>query len=368
MEKIKIRESGIELLKIIAIFLIIISHVVQSYSNANDSILNNTILDFKYLIIIMMRHLGVLGNLIFIICTSWFLIGSKKDNKKKIFKLIIEIFVISIIILIIFLLFGLNITKSDIIKSCLPTIFANNWYITCYILFLMIVPFLNILLEKIERKQLLRICIVSVCLYWIISAIVSAFFINELILFITIFFIIAYIKKYCNEFVLNKKKNIILLFISILAFIILILATNVLGSKFSFLSKKALYWNKNNNIILLLNAIALFNLFKNFKFKNKTINYISSLTLYIYIIHENLLVRNYLRINIWKWIGEKFTYNNLIIETLIYAVILFIVSLIISIIYKYTIKKIIDVLVKKIYNSKLKSIYKKLENRLLEIK
>ena len=150
-------------------------------------------------------------------------------------------------------------------------------------------------------------------------------------------------------------------------FIALIFFTNIFGLKLDFMSNKVLHWLRYNNPLLLIIAFSLFCIFKNMNFYNKKVNYIASLTLYIYIIHENILVRDYLRKDIWKWIGEKFTYNNIIIETLIYAVILFIVSLIISIIYKYTIKKIIDFVVEKIYNSKLKNIYKKIEKRLLEI-
>ncbi len=368
MNENKIRKSGIEFLKIIAIFLIIVSHVLQSYSNTYNGVLNNTTLDYEYLCMIFIRHLGVLGNLIFIICSSWFLIGSKKDYKQKILKLIIEIFVISVLILLIHLLLGVNITKGEIIKSCLPTLSANNWYTTCYIMFLMIVPFLNMILEKLYKKQLLRLCIVLFFMYFIICAFANVLFINNLVIFIAIFFMIAYIKNYMNDFTLNKKKNLIMLGICTILFVILIVITNYLGTRNILFNGKALFWNKNNNILLLLSAIAIFNLFKNLKFKNKSINYTSALTLYIYVIHENLLVRNHLRIDIWKWIGEKYTYNNIIIEAIIYAVMLFLVSLIISIIYKYTIKKIIDYLVEKIMNSKLKKYYNKIENRILEIK
>ncbi|MBR0492074.1 MAG: acyltransferase [Clostridia bacterium] len=363
----KNRESGIETVKIIAILLIIVSHVVQTYSSMNSALLNNATTNPRFFILMIFMHLGILGNCIFIICSSWFLIGSNKNNKKKILTFIVEIFVISIIIMIAFLILGINIGKKDILKSFFPTLFANNWYMTCYILFLMITPFLNMILDKISKKQLLRFNLMAIILYWGISFIKSSFYTTNLLLFVTIFFIVSYFKKYCIGIVRNKKFNLKLLIISIIMFIALIFFTNIFGLKLDFMSNKVLHWLRYNNPLLLIIAFSLFCIFKNMNFYNKKVNYIASLTLYIYIIHENILVRDYLRKDIWKWIGEKFTYNNIIIETLIYAVILFIVSLIISIIYKYTIKKIIDFVVEKIYNSKLKNIYKKIEKRLLEI-
>ena len=204
----KKRESGIELLKVIAIVLIIISHVVQTFSSMNSSVLNNATDNPQFFVLIVFMHLGILGNCIFIICSSWFLIGSKKDNKKKIMKFIIEIFVISIIIMIISISFGIPIEKKDIIKSFFPTLFANNWYMTCYILFLMITPFLNMILDKISKKQLLRFNLMAIILYWGISFIKSSFYTTNLLLFVTIFFIVSYFKKYCIGIVRNKKFNL----------------------------------------------------------------------------------------------------------------------------------------------------------------
>ena len=72
-ERIVKRNSGIELLKIIAIILIVISHVVQTLTSENQFIsYNDYVLDitnatksFQKMILIYLSHFGVLGNSLF---------------------------------------------------------------------------------------------------------------------------------------------------------------------------------------------------------------------------------------------------------------------------------------------------------------
>ena len=74
-----IRVSNVELLKIIAIFLIIVSHIAQTSGlpqvlfDANKATYN-----IQFLIIDFFLNLGKVGNVIFICCSSWFLCDSKK--------------------------------------------------------------------------------------------------------------------------------------------------------------------------------------------------------------------------------------------------------------------------------------------------
>lgn len=136
----KTRNSSIELLKIIAIVLIIISHAVPygNFSNYDAYIdLNHASADGNVVILAILRNLGSVGNCIFIICSSWFLLNSNKVNKKKILKLIIDSFIISItILLLIFIFSDYNVSLTEIIKSFFPITFNVNWFLTCYLLFI----------------------------------------------------------------------------------------------------------------------------------------------------------------------------------------------------------------------------------------
>lgn len=92
---VKVRESGIELLKIFGILLVVLSHVVQTlgdYVNISYASKSPTILALG-----VIRLSGNLGNIIFFFCSAWFLVDSKKTNTQKVMRMLADIFVISII-------------------------------------------------------------------------------------------------------------------------------------------------------------------------------------------------------------------------------------------------------------------------------
>ena len=375
MEVKKDRNSGIELVKIISIFLIIICHVTQTLTTGenftnlhfNDGYYDaSATTDINVFFLMIFRYFGALGNLIFIIASSYFLSNVEKSNKKKVFQLGLNTIILSLMSLAIYLIANVNLSKGEIIKSIFPITFKNNWFITIYLMFIMIVPYLNMIIKQLNQKQLLRVSFTLFILYFGISFIKESYDFNKIILFITIYFIVNYFKKYMENFWNNKKRCSILLLIGIISLILLQFVTNFLGLKVESLKNYQLYWVSNNNPILFVIAITLFYLFKQMSFKNHFINTVSSLSLYTYLIHENMLFRTYTRVYIWHYIYEKIGYTYIIIETLLYALLLFIFSILISYAYKITLEKIVNKLTEKLFNNKkIKNIFNKIENKLL---
>ena len=101
------RRSGIELLKIAAILLIVISHITQTMNAPNPDIaysgylidLDSATRSLQTFVLILFRHFGVLGNTVFFICSAWFLLESDKFRKKKWFFMLSEIWFVSVVIL-----------------------------------------------------------------------------------------------------------------------------------------------------------------------------------------------------------------------------------------------------------------------------
>lgn len=102
----KLHNVGIDLLKVIAIVLIIISHVGQTlclepsipvngsyYINLNNSTNNSSLF-----ILSLLRGAGALGNNIFFVCSAYFLIDSKRVKKEKVISLLSDVWFISAII------------------------------------------------------------------------------------------------------------------------------------------------------------------------------------------------------------------------------------------------------------------------------
>lgn len=307
------RNNGIDLLKVTAMFLIILSHSVPFYGNQELPSfidLNSSTKIIINFILIVIRNLGQQGNIIFVICSAWFLIGSNRINLKKIVNIIIDSFLISVICLIVFKLFGAPLNISLIVKSLLPILFNNNWFVGCYIILYLVHPLLNIIILNISKENYFYLLITITIMYLIIAFFAgSVYFYTPFIGFVILYFIVGYLKIYLNNFSKNHRANKLFLFSSILLMFLILLGTNIIGFYVPQLSNKMLRWAVTINPFMIVIGICLFNIFKNLKVNTKLITNISSSTLYIYMIHENILVRDIFKPIVWLYIYQLLSYK-----------------------------------------------------------
>lgn len=302
------RNSTIELLKVIGIILIVISHACPMYGEKdsigfiNIGLCTGSISNF---ILVIFRYSGQIGNAIFVVCSAWFLIESDKLKGEKICKLACNTFAISILFLITCAALKIHISKIEVVKSIFPIMFQNNWFITSYLLIYAMHPLLNIIIKNVNKVTLLKINIVLFILYCMINGtFIVYYYYTDLVKMIVVYFIVAYVKLYLCKFVKNRKLNILLFCLGSFGLIILIAFTNLMGVKFAFFYNKLLMWATLTNPFIILIAITLFNLFANtnVKISSRIINYISSLSLIVYLIHENILFASYIKPHIFiKW-------------------------------------------------------------------
>jgi hypothetical protein len=257
--------------------------------------------------------------------------------------MLVEVWIISIIILAVTLIVRSgDIGFKLIIYSIFPNIFANNWYLTCYLLFYPIHVILNKILDGMNQRQHLGATCALVVLYLIINLVKGGlFFTSAIIVWVAIYFLLSYFKTYHKKQCDSIKFNVILFVIGFLLFLATIIVTNLLGLKISYFSNKLLHWNNNNNIFAITFVIALFNLFRQMQFKSRFINYISSLSLLVYIIHENIILRSYYRPFFINWLYETFGYSQVVLLMLAAALAIFVGTTIVAFIYDKTLRRFV---------------------------
>lgn len=373
------RSSGIELLKVTAIMLIVISHAAQTlnpeeitYIPYQDYFINLSLAtaNVRYFLLSVFRTFGALGNTIFFVSSAWFLLDSKTANKKKIINMLVEVWIISFILLIVTLILkrGAVEPKVVILRQLLPTTYANNWYVTCYMLFYLIHPMLNLVIYKLKREELLKATLMMVFLYIIVNYIRDGFFFpSALTLWTAIYFAMAYMKLYMKDFSSNKSYNLILLISGISAHLAVLVITNLLGLRIGYFEDKLLRWgNVNSNPFLITAAVSLLNLARGMKFKNYFINYLSSLSLLIYIIHENLVVRVYLRPYIMNYICTNYGYSHIVLWVLLFAAALFVLSAAAASLYKLTVRRLLPAISEMVY-AIVSKMYKTIEKQIFKL-
>lgn len=372
------RNSGVELLKVIAVFVIVISHVVQwlstdyGFGTFSDYVieLGCSTNDATTLILTFMRYFGGLGNDIFFICTAWFMVDKKPRSHKRIFSMIADVWIISMIMLIVIFVVKKSVLNGNIygiLISVFPVSLGCYWYITCYILFCLLHPYLNIIIKNQGQRELLRIVIVMSSLYIVINFFAhNLFFASRIIIWVAIYFFIAYCKKY-TTIIDDTKFNVLILLIGIIGNIAVVLITNFLGLRFEIFRDKLLYWHQNSSPFLIMTSFGAFNIFRKLNFKNRFINYISSLSLYIYIIHSNIWFATYLGSVLWHEIFIRYGHQYVIAWVFIYSVVLFLIVTAFSAIYQRTLHQIVLRMLDKVFQA-AKIVYKGFESCILKIR
>ena len=348
------RASGIESLKVFAIILIVLSHVAQT-TLKNPRVVQTIDLshgtdNLQYLLLVFFFHFGKWGNSIFFTCSAWFLLSSDRYDKRKWFFMLFEIWVISVTILAVTFYFIKNeISATYIIKSCLPTFYGNNWYLTCYLLFYPIHPILNSIINQMDKPALFRTSITLFIIYFFFSLVGGSFFGSTIIYWITIYFVIAYSKIHLNRYTSNLRLNITVMVVSLICSIGLIVVTNELCLRYSFFKGQLNRWNVNNNPFFFTLSFSMFLIASKIELKSTVINYISSLSLLIYILHENIILRTYFRPIMINYIDTHFGYSNISFWVFVCAVLLFIISVIITALYQKMFQKYIKQASKVLY-------------------
>ena len=340
-DTVKFRNSNFELLRLLSMFLIIISH--YSLHGGFDAPTYNTLSINKYFLQILL-HGGKIGCYLFMFITGYFMIY-RKNNYKKILKLFLELEFYSIVIFFIFN-FGMGkyYSKKDWIRNLLPIVYGN-WFVVNYIMMYFFIPFINKIVLCLDDKNLKKMVLLIVIIYSLIPTI--GYYVPKYqwsfsnFDFMLVSYIIgAYIRiKGFSKFE-DKKKCIKIILISVCILLLLILVMDLLATKF-----------KNNTYIWmatitryqtafgeLLISIAIFYLFKNISFKSRFINFIAPSMLGIYLIHDNDLVRPWL----WKEVfpNNNYLYTNyLVVHFFVKVVAVFIICLIIDLIRRYMIEK-----------------------------
>nr|WP_207717962.1 acyltransferase [Clostridium beijerinckii] len=297
------RSSNLELLRILAIIMIIAHHysVHGGWDIPNELSYNRIIVQFLSLG-------GKLGVNCFVLITGYFMINSK-FNIKKFAKIVGQVFFYSVVIMLIFKLFGIShIGIRETAKSFFPIIFSKYWFATTYVELYILSPYLNKLINYCTQKEnKILITILIVVLSVIPTFSNSLLEIDNLSWFVFLYLVASYIRKYQHKF-FDKTKLLLVIFTSsyiLIMFSVVIL--DVLSLRINDFPIDPTFLREMNSLPMFICSISLFLYFKKLDIgSKKIINSISLTTFGIYLIHDNNLVRSYL----WEHIAKNNSFYN----------------------------------------------------------
>lgn len=295
------RNSAFELLRIIAMILIVFHHFAVHGGFEWDT-QSLSIPYFWYNFIAMG---GKIGSNVFVLISGYFMVNSKNSifNFKKVLKFWGQIFFYSIAIYCIFVLAG--VSKFGIIsfvKTIFPITFGSWWFASAYFVLFLIHPFLNKLLHCLEKKSYQCLLVLLIICWCIIPTFTtSPYESNSLLWFITLYTIAGYIRIYGLNLRFTSKQYFALCGVfSVLTYLSNVLFS-FLGTKWNIFAAHTRYFYGEQKLPVLLISLTLFMAFASIKMSyHKSINIIASATFGVYLIHDNEVVRHFLWLNVFK--------------------------------------------------------------------
>ena len=336
------RNYGIDLLKIVLAFMVIILHI---YANGTGQVLmHSTTQPFKAISIIV-TYLCYPAVNTYILITGYFLYSAKKKLPNIIKSLTIlwlSAVFFSLIGYFAAVIFGNNFDLCNFIKHFFPITRGVWWFYTVYFALLIFSPFINKLIDTLTPQELKILLFIQLLVFSILPIFVDwkdqigSNYGYSLIWFIALYTVGAFI--YRIKLIQNNSRK---MFTSMMVlYAACTLSLYLLPKIFSFVGicvNFAMY----NSLIVLVQAIALFIGFSNVKIPNiflPWISFFSGCALASYLLH----CQEDIELLLWNKIHPSTYANSLNILFIIIFICFGVFS--VSIILEFTRKKIFGLL------------------------
>lgn len=323
------RISNLELYRIVVMLLIVAHHYVVN-SGLLD-VMNEEPMSCNSIFFYLFGAWGKTGINCFVLITGYFMCKSSITTQKFL-KLLFEVLFYNILIYLLFVISGYETFSYNGFLQVIPAWYVADGFVSCFLLFYLCIPFLNILINNLDRKKHGLLILLSLFIYTIHASLpYMGVNMNYVSWFIVLYFISSYIRLYPTKYDSNSLLWMICTFSCILlsvGSIIGILWLNVNYGKDIFPYRML---SDSNVILALLTAVCSFMWFKNINIRqNKFINMMGGSTFGVLLIHANSdLMRKWLWQDLLDNVGH---YNDYYfwLRPILFVILIFFVGIIID--------------------------------------
>ena len=308
----EVRESNFELLRIIAMVFIILSHISVHGDWGEDIFLPDG-LSLNVMFLQALLPLGKLGVNLFVLISGYFLVNYTKSTWSKILGLWFEMIFYSLLITAAFAFSGdWDYSPSALFWTFTPAIHGIWWFASCYLIMLGLSPFINKMLDRCSEREHLKLLIGLFALWAVLPTITGVHMMfNETIWFLVMYVTGAYIAKYPGHFNSPSSRYCIYAMCFYAANLVFIYTVDITGFSSDFLwihdyvdRATGMTW-----MPMVASALFIFLAFRNLDIgRRRLINTVASTIFGIYLIHDHPLVRDYIYDNFFDcaaWIDSE---------------------------------------------------------------
>lgn len=335
------RNSNLEVYRIICMFMVVVHHYcVHGFAlEFLDYDTNKYVLD----ILSSWGKVGVDG---FILLSSYFMVQSR-FTARKLLKLWGQVWFYTVAIFCAFFFTGnvnQEIGKLLFRKSFFPISYSMYWFVTYYVILMVLSPFLNQFIRCLEKKMYQRLLAILIVLW----SIMGSFFETDYAFtmfgwFVTLFLVAGYVRLYMPVDANRARKYGIGAIVFAVAIVFSTITRNVLGlwtENDGFWKNSRIYVDQEQDFLVFAFAFLSFMYLLNKKPRyNKAVNFVASLSFGVYLLHDNYFTRVYLWM-VWLKLDQFYLEKWLGLAVVGISLGVYIVASLIDCIRKYSVEKL----------------------------
>ncbi len=310
----KTRKANFELLRIVAMCMVVILHYLSKGGILEEAEQLHTVADYTYWGIEACSSVAV--NLFFLL--TGYMMWEKGFSFKRIGTLWLQTFLYAMLIPVVLLILGIfsmqDLNLYRILPYGLPILTDHYWFITVYIILYCVAPLVNHGIAQCSKKQFESILGILLLVFSVSKSVMPFQFpLDEkgygIMWALCVYLVGAYFGKYGIP-ILNKKwKSLVCYLCSALLMLVWLKVCTVLGRNIEAIEQWKTASYHYNHVLNLLASIGLFTYFSLLEIKESKISQvickISPCVLGVYLLHEHIEIRY-----AWvEWLGVKGNMN-----------------------------------------------------------
>lgn len=324
----KARNSSIELLRILLELGIIVLHYNNGSMGKALAFVAHGSMNEQ--VLYLLENIFICAVDLFVIISAYYLSSTSKRKISKIVELYFEMVFVNLLYYFIGPKIGIETSQS--IGYLLVCFLPNNWFFILYSILYLISPYLNIIIEKLDKKEYKKLLILLFVIFSVWTHIVDylsllgdfkqmssiGLFGNQdgytIVNFVLLYMIGGYIKKFGIN--ISKVKIISI-------FTIALIVNQILSLKLWFI------WNYNNPLVILM-AVLVFLFFNQIEFHSVIINILSKSAFTSYLINERLIRL----ISPIIYIQVNQTTSSMLLSILVIAISIYLIAYVVHLLFR----------------------------------
>ena len=294
------RLNNFEALRILAMFMVIVLHYLYKGKLLTSAADNFTFVSY---VAWLVEAFAIVAVNVYVLITGYFMCESNMKPKRLI-QIVCQVLWYTLLIPVVLAVLGIvefgSFDTYDWLRFVFPVHMKHYWFVTAYVILMLLVPFLNAGIQHMSQKQLAFFTALLTVYQTLPKSVLPVKFTddeagNHVLWLVCLYLIAAYIRKYGIPFFTGLKKSLLCYVGGALCIFVSLFVMRVIYFKLDAFGESLDFGYHYNHILCLFASVSLFYVFKHWKFKDGMISHLvvkaAPYTFGVYLIHEHILVR-----------------------------------------------------------------------------